>query len=50
MRSCDYEHIMHLKDKYDFTLQMLSPHFIDYIIDSMLSEPYYLEIKLNLLD
>ena len=50
IRICDYEHIFNLKNKYDFTLKRLSPLFIDFIIDSLLSEPYYFEIKLYLLD
>ena len=50
IRSCDYEHIFNLKHKYDFTLKRLAPLFIDIFIDSLLNEPYYLEIKLHLLD
>ena len=50
VRSCDYEQIESLEDKYDQTLTLLCVNFAEYLIDGLTQEPYFLEFKLHLLE
>ena len=46
IESAEYENFFVVQHKYDFTLKALSRHFNDKFIESVLEDPYYLEIKL----
>ncbi len=48
--SAEFENFFELKKKYDITLKILSPHFIGTFIDNVLEDPYYLEIKLYMIE
>lgn len=50
IKSNDYEPIVDLVQKYDFTLKALLPHFIGNIIESIKVDPYYMELKLYLIN
>ncbi len=49
LNTSDFEQIFKLKSRYDFTMDMLSPHYQDMIIECLVQEPHYAEIKLQLL-
>ena len=44
--SSEFENFFVVVKKYDFTLKELSRHFVDKLIENILEDPYYLEIKL----
>ena len=50
LNNCDFEIIFRLKAKYDFTLGLICPYIVDSMIDSLTKEPYYMELKLHLID
>ena len=44
-----FDLIDQLMSKYDYTLKVVSAHFIGYVIDSLIWSPYFLEFKLQLI-
>ena len=47
--SSEYENFFVVQHQYDITLKALSRHFNDKFIESVLDDPYYLEIKLTMI-
>lgn len=47
--SSEFDNFYAMKKKYDFTLKLLSRKFQDRFIQNLLEDPYYLEIKLNMI-
>ena len=47
--SSEFDNFYAMKKKYDFTLKFLSRKFQDGFIQNLLEDPYYLEIKLNII-
>lgn len=42
--------MIEVRNDFDLTLRILSPQFIDFIIDDILQSPYFFEIKLHMIE